>query len=377
MNSNESLTIGFFAGVIMMSLLHGIFLASVFMFFRQFSSKANKFLALSIFSVCVILAYEFVYWMDMENQVPLWIQYLPLYLRTPISLGVYFYVTFLIQPGHRLSRFDKVGFVLFGLELMLDLAYIPVNILVVNAEQLASLEFYLGVSGWFLSLFAAVIFLPKALQKVNSYQKLLFQNYSTTSDKSLGWLRMFLLLTLILVSIGILSFVQYVLGYWEASEFTFTLVTVGLVLLLFWIGYSIIFKHSWFRVAPVPEEKEPDTHKLSSKTDAYHRNLLSLMDGEKLFVDPELTLESLSQRLNISSGYLSQIINEKEGKNFFEFINTYRVEAVKEKLWDAQFHNYTIFGIAMESGFKSKSTFNSVFKKITGQTPSAFKKNLS
>jgi AraC-like DNA-binding protein len=101
---------------------------------------------------------------------------------------------------------------------------------------------------------------------------------------------------------------------------------------------------------------------------------LQLLQEKRLYEDVELTLDDLAQRLQLSSGYLSQIINTKEKKSFFEFVNHYRVEAVKQKLIDSAYAHYDILSIALESGFKSKSTFNAVFKKMTKQTPSAYKK---
>ena len=80
--------------------------------------------------------------------------------------------------------------------------------------------------------------------------------------------------------------------------------------------------------------------------------------------------------MDLSKGYLSQIINQKEGKNFFDFINHYRVEDVKEKLNDDAYSHFSILGVALEAGFKSKSTFNAVFKKMTGMTPSQFKRKI-
>ena len=79
----------------------------------------------------------------------------------------------------------------------------------------------------------------------------------------------------------------------------------------------------------------------------------------------------------LSNSYLSQIINQSQGQNFFDFINAYRVEEVKSLLHHPDYAHYTILGVAQEAGFKSKSTFNSVFKKMTGMTPSDYKKSLS
>ena len=86
---------------------------------------------------------------------------------------------------------------------------------------------------------------------------------------------------------------------------------------------------------------------------------------------------NLCQRWSSSAGgHTHRPINEQLGKNFYDFINAYRVEAFKAKLQDPKFAAYSILGVALESGFKSKSSFNAIFKKVTGMTPSQYKKGL-
>jgi len=77
----------------------------------------------------------------------------------------------------------------------------------------------------------------------------------------------------------------------------------------------------------------------------------------------------------IPTHQLSRVINEHFGRNFFDFINGYRVAEVKRKILDPAYAHFSLLGIAFESGFNSKSAFNRVFKKITGQTPSQFKES--
>jgi YesN/AraC family two-component response regulator len=101
--------------------------------------------------------------------------------------------------------------------------------------------------------------------------------------------------------------------------------------------------------------------------------ILTLMENEKPYLDPDLTLDVVSQKLNVYKKYISQVINEKLGKNFITFINEYRVRDSKKMLIDKKFHNYTIEGIANTSGFHSKTSFNTAFKKFTGITPSFFR----
>ena len=102
----------------------------------------------------------------------------------------------------------------------------------------------------------------------------------------------------------------------------------------------------------------------------------NFMESNRPYLDSELTLPKLAEDLNVTTHHLSQVINEVHGKNFFNFINKYRVDEVKRKIQDPKYQNYTLLGIAFESGFNSKSAFNRVFKNITGTTPSAYKNSL-
>lgn len=102
--------------------------------------------------------------------------------------------------------------------------------------------------------------------------------------------------------------------------------------------------------------------------------LLDLMEKEKIYLDADLTLKKLSERLMIHYNHLSQIINEKLEYSFNDFVNRYRIEEAKKKLADPKEGKKTVLEIAYDTGFYSKSVFNTAFKKFTGMTPSQFKK---
>jgi ligand-binding sensor domain-containing protein/AraC-like DNA-binding protein len=102
--------------------------------------------------------------------------------------------------------------------------------------------------------------------------------------------------------------------------------------------------------------------------------LLHLMEEEKLFLDPDLTLRDLSQRLRIHYNHLSQIINERFGLSYNEFINKYRIEEAKRKLADPKERESSILDILLSTGFYTKSVFNAAFKKFEGVTPSEYRK---
>ena len=93
------------------------------------------------------------------------------------------------------------------------------------------------------------------------------------------------------------------------------------------------------------------------------------INREEPFLDPDITLSALASNLDISANYLSQVINEELGKNFYEFINTLRVEKAKRMLQAPESRDEKILSIAFNVGFNSKSAFNASFKKLTGVTP--------
>lgn len=101
----------------------------------------------------------------------------------------------------------------------------------------------------------------------------------------------------------------------------------------------------------------------------WHTRLLALMQDQRPWLEPELTLPQLAQRLGIHANVLSRIINTGCGQNFNDFVNSYRVAEARRLLADPQFAHYSLVGVALASGFNSKSTFNRVFKKLTEQVP--------
>ncbi|MEM7179574.1 MAG: helix-turn-helix domain-containing protein [Spirochaetota bacterium] len=101
-------------------------------------------------------------------------------------------------------------------------------------------------------------------------------------------------------------------------------------------------------------------------------NLTALMQQEKLYQEERLSLQSLADELEITSHQLSQILNEKMGKKFNDFVNEFRIEEAKELL--VANSQDTVLSIAYVVGFGSKSSFNKAFRTHTGLTPMAYRK---
>ncbi|MEL7269858.1 MAG: helix-turn-helix domain-containing protein [Bacteroidota bacterium] len=104
------------------------------------------------------------------------------------------------------------------------------------------------------------------------------------------------------------------------------------------------------------------------------QGLKVLMEEEKIYIQPDLKLSDLASKIKVSTHTLSQFLNERLGKSFPSYINEYRIQEAKQLIQSD--HRIKLEAVAYDSGFNSKSTFNSAFKKITGVTPSKFKEQL-
>lgn len=124
------------------------------------------------------------------------------------------------------------------------------------------------------------------------------------------------------------------------------------------------------------EEQKYSTSNLSDNDlNNYKTKIESYFKSNKPYLDPELTLLQLSKRLDIPKHHVTQVLNTGFNKNFYQFINEYRVDAVIQKMSNTK-QNENIIDIAFSCGFNSKSTFNTYFKKVTGKTPKTFKQTL-
>jgi ligand-binding sensor domain-containing protein/AraC-like DNA-binding protein len=105
----------------------------------------------------------------------------------------------------------------------------------------------------------------------------------------------------------------------------------------------------------------------------YVKQLLVIMAEEKPFLEPDMTVSRLAERLGLPKEHVSQIINQEFYLNFNQFLNKYRVEEAKIRLLDPKERQFVVLKIAHDVGFNSKSTFNSAFKKFTGMSPSEYR----
>ncbi len=151
------------------------------------------------------------------------------------------------------------------------------------------------------------------------------------------------------------------------------------LLIMAFLFYAITFYliHKPKELLPISKTSKYKGSNLNNEQiENYKTALLDVMQSKKLYKNPKLSVYKLAQELNIPRQYISEVLNVHIGKSFQDFVNEYRVEAFVEHLKNDQNEQFTLFGLANEVGFNSKSTFNAIFKKHKGLAPSQYKKTL-
>ena len=224
-----------------------------------------------------------------------------------------------------------------------------------------------------------------AYRLIGKYEKLVHDNFSFEERISLHWLRYCIGgIGLIFATVGIFSFLQYIL----TVQFSFNVDFIyfsEIILFVFFVGYFGIRHEGIFSDSKKMASRITNTDNDPKKTAEYrksglktneaeqlHLQLLQLMNDKQPYLEPKLTLNLLSDELNTSPNYLSQIINQYREQNFYDFVNQYRIDEFKKRATRSENRRLNILAIAFDSGFNSKSSFNLAFKKHTGITPSQF-----
>ena len=237
----------------------------------------------------------------------------------------------------------------------------------------------------FIFLLIEPVFIVFSHILLKRYKKRVRDSFSSVDKINLNWLRVifniWFISAVVLVPISTLT-VGGVMGL--SVDFMHLLIEVLHVAFLFILGFYGFKQTNIFsnlELATSENIKEAVSYGRSGlgKEQAayYHQQLLTLMNEKKPYLNGELSAGELAQQLTISVNHLSQILNTIQYQNFFDFINGYRIREVIEKMKDPKNRHLTLLAIALDSGFNSKTSFNTVFRKVTNQTPSQYAKSLS
>ncbi len=204
---------------------------------------------------------------------------------------------------------------------------------------------------------------------------LLYAIYDIVKKKKEKWLLAFIIP---LTVIFIIDEFTYLLS--NSNDSPFFLDSYGLILASVFLFYYVLYKLiiAPKDVLPKSDDSKYKTSNLNtSKIERYKKEFQRLMDEEKPFKDSNITVNDVARRMAIPRQHLSEVLNVHLKTGFQDYINKRRAEEFVECLKSNAYVNYTIMGIANEVGFKSKSSFNTTFKKVYGVTPSQYKKTLT
>jgi len=392
---------GFYSSLLLISFSQGI-IYSVLLLLKAIktANKSNYWLSLFIFLCSLYIApwmLGFAGWYDNQpyRDILFYTPFQHLLLIGPI---IFFYTQSLLNPNFKLSQKDLWHF----LPGTLYLCYI---LFIWMYDQFIIKDYYFYEDGmdkdfdyWYqkLGLFSMIVYFVLSIRYYNVYKKLIYQVASNAESVLFRWIKTylyaFLLMLLLPVVFDILTLFQPEMATYKGSWWFFLFFSC----IMYYIavsGYSnaviskIPFRISMLDKKPVllvaqntleAEESIIDiTHEVFEETQTPEINIWTtkietLILAEKLYQNPELTLTDLAKKLSTNASVISKAINQGFQMNFNDFINNFRIEAVKHSFEQGEHKKSTLLGIAFDCGFNSKATFNRAFKKNTGLSPKEF-----
>jgi AraC-like DNA-binding protein len=404
------LPINILSVLILISAAQVLFMAVALVIMRRGNRPANLFLAALLLTLAILMIDGFMTVTNYYYRFPHLIGVVwPAYLLSGPFL--YFYVRSLTSP--KLIQFSGRQFLHVLPAVAAALLLIPFYSMSAN-EKIARLARSMTTQDEmrmltqnvapFLITLQKVVYYVLSYRAVAAYRSRIKQSFSSLDAISLSWLRTLLITFFLLCFLFIFfSFFAVPLSIHRETAY---LSYLGFAVVTYVMAFKSSLQPEIFtrieaahRVelirtdqsvvpdAPAPAPDLPQETGGMMSREKYQRSLLTaeqsagivskllqVMETEKPFLEPELTLPELANRLSISPHHLSQVINREMDKSFFDFVNEFRVQEAKRLLTSPQCAHLSILGIALDAGFNSKSAFYTAFAKYIGMTPSEFRK---
>ncbi len=349
-----------------------LFAALLFVFqiyFLKAKSMANKCFSFYLLNMAIIILFFLI--LDLEFK-KIAFGALPFFTTSVLAIGPLLWIYVKIVVGHNANNWSKhflVPLSVGGLSLVLLVSALLITNTTISGIVKDTLT-YLTI-GAITVVFVVQngYYIFQSLKLYKGHLKKVGEVFSYTEKVNLSWLKLV-----------IYGYVVFILGLVIANivddSLSYLLFNFTLLAYIVYSGYNALKQEPIFNDVIEREESisTPEVDVSNSFFVSLKRELLQVMEINKLFLDDSLTIHSLAKELNTNSKYLSQLINNEFEKSFVVFINEYRIDEAKELLLNDNNKHLSIEGIGYEAGFKSKSAFNAAFKKFTGETPSSFLK---
>lgn len=233
---------------------------------------------------------------------------------------------------------------------------------------------------WIILIVQFLYYYSKIYIINKAYTSRLAEQHSNYEQYNASWVRMFLIL--FLATLAFVSIVLFVFLHNSNFSYFSTVVALFFSLQVYFIAYKGLNQKIFIvdnEINSKIENTEEKTieNEFDEKLQADKEKLETYMINDKPYLNPDLTLIDLASKVDMTRNELSSLINNVVGCNFYLFVNGYRIDHVKKLMLKDNQKQFTILALAFDSGFNSKSTFNALFKKFTGLTPSEYRKTLS
>ncbi|MDT7831481.1 helix-turn-helix domain-containing protein [Flavobacteriaceae bacterium S356] len=228
----------------------------------------------------------------------------------------------------------------------------------------------------FLNFAVMLLYLAFTFQLFYNYRNKIQQYFSNTYKLELNWILSFLVVFTALFLYGTIQTLinEYVTELSYKQQWWLNLFMAIITIYVGIRGYftdTTKLKRLNFTFTPNPISI-PQVEKDKGVSQEEIDHVRTYMEKEKPYLNPELNLSDLATALDMSRAQLSQVINNGFNKNFNDFVNSFRIDTFKEKLKEGKHKQLSLLGIAYDSGFNSKATFNRVFKKLTSTSPTEY-----
>ncbi|MCP8899585.1 helix-turn-helix domain-containing protein [Gilvimarinus xylanilyticus] len=331
-------------------------------------------LSTSIHSACVLLL-----WNDMVHTTDFFdLKIIPYLLMLATLLkgpALYFYVASLTEQEFKLKRSHLLHLAPLGIAWALLLAFgLDSDALRWRGETQTDTSTAVVNFLWHSTKVIPFLYGLASVYLVRRYYQSLKDQYSSISTSEPGWLSV---LTIgFLLSWGFSLFVHISAQFVSEQMSNYLGISENYVIFVLINGlfaYSAAYAHRVLTTKPMavkePAPEQPD--------DSAINKVRQGMERDRLYLEQNLNIEEFSNRIDLPVRDVSGVINKHFGTNFFEFMNSYRVEEAKRLLTDPAHSNMTILDILLEAGFNSKSAFHRFFKRLVGMSPSEYRKQAS
>ncbi len=339
---------------------------------RKVNVAANSYLGLFIITLGLAMVEIPLFYKNFHLEHPNWFEMIGLsrFLTAPLLYISILYFTSINKKFNKKMLWHFLPFAIFSL------FRFPFFITGKNIE----FNYETGTIVFFVLRIAlplqALIYWILSFIKLQKHLKKLHQISSSTEKNDLIWLKYFLL---ILVLIMLVWFNLIFFNLESLIQFTpFTYLLSVFFLAYFSLQQKEIFdfsKSELNELSSIQIYKNDSPKRVSgNRLNELDQKLRMLTESEKVYLENDLSLPKLAKKLEASCNETSFVINELYQDNFYNFINRYRIEEAKKLLLSDKYNQLNVLGIAYESGFNSKTTFNTTFKKYTGMSPTEFVK---